>query len=648
MTNGADLLKKARSAHTVYRELGFSTVRIDHLNKGPNEKDWQKRAPHEATEGKTNIGLLLGGKRNLVDIDLDCPEAVACAPILLPPTPMKHGRSTGIAHYWYYATEHKYIKLKDPAATPNVIVELRGTDGLQTLVPPSYHPSGEKLEWNTSSREALTPARVQIQALETAVKQIAGVVLLARSWEDGQRHEMAVSFAGAMCRTGISAETATKLMQAVCFAAGDDEFVNRLEAVNSTYEKHANGITNYTGMRTLAELIGDKNRASDIAGLLGIEWGRGPVPRTEQYVEVKRNGIIDEAALDEAARLIQGRKIWTLEEVAATQERITWLWDKHIPNGHLTMIAAPQRTFKSYVAGALERCVINGDPWPDGQEPDWEQCGYVLHVEGEGMHAALAERHEAMGTDRSAIRFPPIGDSGDADINLSDDTHMQAVMGMLRDPEIKLCVIDSLTGCFPGLKENSNEEMTLAMGRLRQLAARSKKAVLVVHHFNKYKQEGSGALLARVRGADAITQLCRSVWLLEKRGDVVVAVQDKNTFAKDQNPWAAKIEESGDVVWVMDIPETQERKEADPTENMRAIRSKIVATLEANGGSMRSNELQAKIVEEMGLTNNAYREATDFAKSTLHIKFVPVKTLSGEVDYWTVELTDHAVTNTQL
>src|SRR6476619_1603373 len=50
-----------------------------------------------------NIGVALGAtSRGLTDIDLDCHEAIAIAPYLLPPTRAIFGRASKRASHWLY------------------------------------------------------------------------------------------------------------------------------------------------------------------------------------------------------------------------------------------------------------------------------------------------------------------------------------------------------------------------------------------------------------------------------------------------------------------------------------------------------------------------------------------------------------------
>jgi len=99
-----------------------------------------------------NIGICNGKNSNgLVDVDLDCPEAVAVAQYILPPT-LKSGREGKVlTHYWYLIDgpipETRWFRL--PAigrSYRRMVVELRST-GTCTLVPPSIYPEGERCVW---------------------------------------------------------------------------------------------------------------------------------------------------------------------------------------------------------------------------------------------------------------------------------------------------------------------------------------------------------------------------------------------------------------------------------------------------------------------------------------------------------------------
>src|SRR5262245_28131008 len=100
-----------RSAALEYLRRGFMpTVPIPRRQKGPTEKGWPTvrltRAEIESrypAGARLNIGILTGAPSGgLVDVDLDCSEAVILGKHWLPKTGMMHGRRTRPrSHYWY-------------------------------------------------------------------------------------------------------------------------------------------------------------------------------------------------------------------------------------------------------------------------------------------------------------------------------------------------------------------------------------------------------------------------------------------------------------------------------------------------------------------------------------------------------------------
>ena len=86
-------------------KLGRAPIPIPFQQKGPVLADWQhlritaETAPDYFNGQPQNVGVLLGEPSNwLVDIDLDCPEALAAPPHLLPATGTLGRKSTPASH----------------------------------------------------------------------------------------------------------------------------------------------------------------------------------------------------------------------------------------------------------------------------------------------------------------------------------------------------------------------------------------------------------------------------------------------------------------------------------------------------------------------------------------------------------------------
>jgi len=81
-----------------YKSRRWSIIPIPLGEKKPVIADWPNLRIAENDlpnyfENESNIGLLLGeASGGLIDVDLDCDEALALAPIYLPYTGLVHGR----------------------------------------------------------------------------------------------------------------------------------------------------------------------------------------------------------------------------------------------------------------------------------------------------------------------------------------------------------------------------------------------------------------------------------------------------------------------------------------------------------------------------------------------------------------------------
>jgi hypothetical protein len=204
---------------------------------------------------KGNVGLLLGeASGGLVDIDLDSPQAVAAAALLLPATGWICGhKSKPKSHYFYVVSDppaKASAKFKD--VDGSLLLEIRSTGG-QTMVPPSLHPSGEVVSWDSFTE----PAAVTLRDLRPAVSEAAAAALLARHWPaKGSRHELALALAGGLLRCGWNTQRVYRFLSAVYAAAGTGDVATKLDAIDDTAAKLKAG-QSITGWPTVGQLLGD-------------------------------------------------------------------------------------------------------------------------------------------------------------------------------------------------------------------------------------------------------------------------------------------------------------------------------------------------------------------------------------------------------
>lgn len=245
-------MDKTLDAVRSYLKDGWAVIPIPSLEKGPRIANWQdtRFVLEDFTEGQ-NIGIALGDPSNgLVDVDLDCIEAIKIAPKVLPQTGRIHGRpSKPSSHYWYRAPGSKTEQFKD--LDGSIILEIRSTKG-QTVVPPSLHPSGEELSWEMQ-RE---PPNIDTAGLRAIVAQLATAVILSRHWPStGGRHEAAGLTAGLLYVLRIEPRDIQEIIEHAATLAHDDGISDRVKYAKDTVQKAIAG-TAVRGGPELGQLIG--------------------------------------------------------------------------------------------------------------------------------------------------------------------------------------------------------------------------------------------------------------------------------------------------------------------------------------------------------------------------------------------------------
>lgn len=178
-----------------YRRRGYWAVPIPPGQKLTVEDGW----PGLRLEGEEldrrfdlpcNIGIILGEPSGwLVDVDLDCPEAIEMADRFLPPTGMISGREASPnSHRWFIAVGAVTKQHRD-RVTKKMVIELRST-GAQTVVGPSVHPDGDRYEMLEGEPTPVSAEmlRACVDALYEAVQKLRHGESRAREgWKDSAR-----------------------------------------------------------------------------------------------------------------------------------------------------------------------------------------------------------------------------------------------------------------------------------------------------------------------------------------------------------------------------------------------------------------------------------------------------------------------------
>jgi hypothetical protein len=245
-------------------------------------------------------------------------------------------------------------------------------------------------------------------------------------------------------------------------------------------------------------------------------------------------------------------------------------------------------TFRdSTLALAIGRRYLTGETWPDGQAFT-DKPGSVIWAEaeaGQGMNHERAGKWQ-LPTDRI---LSPLEDPL-ADFRLDSETHKQAFAGLLRRGEVRIGILDSLSGAHS--RREADAEMLPLIKWLAELARDCGKPILLNHHPRKRTilDLDNGLTLDRVRGSGTITQTARAVWAIDipdrdNRPDARRLSVIKSNLAAKPKPIGFTISDVGITFGEAPEPPKQETQ-------MDKAKDLLLALLD--GGPMTASEIRAE------------------------------------------------------
>ena len=184
-----------------------------------------------------NINIVTGGDSLIVDIDLDCPEALKLADAFLNPTGMEFGReSTRRSHRLYKVIDltkkHTRTYFDFKAKQKSMLVEFRANKHY-TMCGGQYD-NGEKVVWDKYE----TPVEITYDTLHKQLAKLAvACVVLRKFANEGMRNEYWKLIIAALWYHKIKEEDCKDIVQAVCASVGDDTN-ERLARVANIYKKN--------------------------------------------------------------------------------------------------------------------------------------------------------------------------------------------------------------------------------------------------------------------------------------------------------------------------------------------------------------------------------------------------------------------------
>jgi hypothetical protein len=465
-----------REAAELYIDRGLRPIPIPLREKAPRIDSWpslmltKSDLPQYFNGAPSNLGVILGDSYGTADVDLDCSEAIAAAPELLPETAMVFGRQSKPASHYFYRMDppRRSKRFLDPL-DKQCLVELRcqksdGTTGLQTVVPPSVHPSGEQIRFEPGCDR--NPANVDAPMLQAAVARVAAASTLAQRWpkEKGGRNAAFIALAGALARSGWALDQAVAFHRAIYRALWGHhaDFEAARAEVVATFEKHGGGFQT-TGRRSLAELM-DKRAVNTAFAWLEIQTPaeQSPTPRVTVPRSIGMEDLMNDTTITQPELLIEGI----------------------LPRFGLAVIGGRPKDGKSWLACQIALAVVTG-----------QALGGWLRVHHPGRVQLWAlEDQFALTKDKMIKILRGARPDGLNDLRVIEELAKPVLAGgdqiigaMLDESPAEVVLLDSLfklTGASQPQYDISQRDYDV-LDRLRKMAIERRSLFVVIMHTKK-------------------------------------------------------------------------------------------------------------------------------------------------------------------
>jgi putative DNA primase/helicase len=191
-------------------------------------------------------------------------------------------------------------------------------------------------------------------------------------------------------------------------------------------------------------------------------------------------------------------------------EEVSWLWDKRVPFGKVTIFAGDPGLGKSFVALDLAARVTQ-----DG--------GEVILLSAEDDPAdTIRPRLDAAGADVNLVHLLTAvrtkGSDGkpiDKVLRLDRDIE-QIAQAIKQHPDTALVIIDPLSAYMGGADSRSDEQVRSILAPLAELASRKGVAIVCIKHLNKGEERSA---MYRAGGSIGFVAAARVVWMFVKATD---------------------------------------------------------------------------------------------------------------------------------
>ena len=500
-------------------QLGFSVVSVSPSTKRPTAK-WEAaqtraKTPEEVAKLKTlKAFAIVGGAVSggcspegeqlyLTSIDFDVPGFFERYKTDL--GDLLDGVSvqkTGGGCYQVIFRSPVEIRNTKLAFAPNdaeetgreIVIETRGEGGY-FVAPPSLHPTGNRYEWIEGDLQSVpTISAARAQSLLDAAQRMDGAPYTRQQLEAQQKREQSAKprqlpntpSASVIERFNVAHSVEEMLEQHGYKRRGDryarpggsSPSVTILDGGSYHHSSNDPLQCNEHTQDAFAVFAyyehGDdyKSAVKAAAEELGMSLTRNDTNR------VMRDDRHGQEQLDEQESV--PRWTFTKPSTLRTRPRPLYLIRDILILATAAVLSGDSQSFKTFCALAMALCVATGTPW-HGREV---RQGAVVYIAAEGGWT-LRDRLEAWETAHGITVSDDMFHLLEIPVSFGDRATVKQFADFIKDCKPALVVIDTLSACAEGLKENASEDMATFVRHMKDVATATGATNLVIHHNNK-------------------------------------------------------------------------------------------------------------------------------------------------------------------
>ncbi len=205
-------------------------------------------------------------------------------------------------------------------------------------------------------------------------------------------------------------------------------------------------------------------------------------------------------------------------------EDTEWIWLNKIPLGCATWVLGQPNNGKSLMTCAIAACVTTGKDFPDGSKNTTSPSKVLMYCGEDSISKIVRPRLLAAGADLTKVDFLDRKSfrtrAGDSDpekrpLDLSQDCDVLLDL-VKQHPDIKLLIVDPITGVFGNKNINKNEEANPVFEQLIDFCEASGIAFVAVLHVPKRTTNSS---IEKIAGGTAVAGSAKSAFMLSRDPD---------------------------------------------------------------------------------------------------------------------------------